>query len=348
LPILECFLFEVSKKTLTVTATDLESTMVSTLELDKAEKAGKIAVPARTLLDALKLFSDQPLSFQIDETTYIIEVATDNGKYKFSGVNPDDFPKLPELENAATAKADAGVFYSAISKSLFAAGNDDLRPVMSGIYFELNENDMTFVATDAHKLVRYRRKGLGVSKAASFIIPRKPANLLKNMFSSADAEVSLEFNATNAHFTLGHLRLICRLVDGKYPNYEAVIPKENPNIVTIDRQMFTTSVKRVSIFSNKSTHQVRISVKGNELVVSAEDIDFSNEAVERLNCNHNGEDIDIGFNARYLLEMLGNIDGEFVQLELAEPNKAGLLVPAEGNDGDENLLMLIMPVMLNN
>ncbi|MCB0483085.1 MAG: DNA polymerase III subunit beta [Flavobacteriales bacterium] len=348
LPILECFLFEVNKKKLTVTATDLETTMVSTLDLEKAEKNGRIAVPARTLLDALKLFAEQPLSFNVDESSFIIEVATDNGKYKFSGVNPEDYPRLPELENAAQATADADVFFAAISKTFFAAGNDDLRPVMSGVYFELNEDNMTFVATDAHKLVRYTRKGTGVSKAASFIMPRKPSNLLKSMLSAADGEVTLEYNGTNAHFSLGHLRLICRLIDGKYPNYDAVIPKSNENHITVDRQQFVASVKRVSIFSNKSTHQVRLKIAGNELTVMAEDLDFSNEAVERLTCNHNGEDIEIGFNSRYLLEMLGNVESEFVQLELSEPNKAGLLVPAEGNDGDEQLLMLIMPVMLNN
>lgn len=346
LPILECFLFEVNKKTLTVTASDLETTMTATLDLDKSEKSGKVALPARTLLDSLKLFTEQPLSFQIDDTTYVVEVSTDNGKYKFAGLNADDYPKLPELEGAHTATADAGILYNAISKTFFAAGNDDMRPVMSGIYLELNEDNMTFVATDAHKLVRYRHNKTGVSNPSSFILPRKPAALLKTMFAGADGVVELEYNATNAHFSLGNLRLVCRLIDGRYPNYQAVIPDSNNNKITVDRKQFVTSVKRVAVFANKSTYQVRLSIKGNEFVVSAEDIDFSNEAVERLTCNHHGEDIVIGFNSKYLQEMLNNIDDEFIQLELSEPNKAGLLLPAEGNNGDENLLMLIMPVML--
>lgn len=348
LPILDNFLFDIKKGNLTVSASDLESVMTTSIPLDKADKDGRIAIPAKLLLETLKTFAEQPLNFTVDMATFGIELSSDNGKYKLAGQNPEDFPKTPAIESPAAITLEADVLFNAMNKTIFASGNDELRPVMSGVFFELNKDNVTFVATDAHKLVRYRRTDAKASKGASFILPKKPANLLKSQLQSENGQVKVEYTDTNAHFSFSNVSLICRLIDGKYPNYDAVIPKENPNRVTVDRGAFLTSIKRVSIFSNKTTHQVRLNITGNELAISAEDLDFSNEANERLTCDHQGEDIEIGFNSRFLVEMLSNIESDMVNLELSAPNRAGILSPAEGNDDQENLLMLVMPVMLNN
>jgi DNA polymerase-3 subunit beta len=217
---------------------------------------------------------------------------------------------------------------------------------MSGVYCQFSEQEITFVATDAHKLVRYRRSDITTTSSAAVILPKKPLNLLKANLKGEE-RVTLEYNESNAVFTFNDLVLICRLIDGKYPNYEAVIPKENPNVLTIDRSQFLSSIKRVSIFANKTTHQVKLKLAGSELSLSAEDIDFSNEANERLTCNYNGDDMEIGFNSRFLMEMLNNIDTAEVRLEMSEPSRAGLLMPAVKDNESEDVLMLVMPVMLN-
>jgi DNA polymerase-3 subunit beta len=235
----------------------------------------------------------------------------------------------------------------AVNKTLFATGNDELRLVLSGVFCELSPDEITFVATDAHKLVRYRRSDAKSQDSANFILPKKPLNLLKNILSSQDVPVVIEYNKTNAFFSFNNIHLICRLIDGKYPNYEAVIPKENPNKLTIDRHALLTSIKRVSIFANQSTHQIRFKVSGKELVLSAEDIDFSNEAKERLTCSYEGDDLEIGFNSKFLLEMLSNIETDEVRLEMSAPNRAGILYPVNSENKAEDILMLVMPVMLN-
>tara|TARA_B110000285_G_scaffold235508_1_gene317675 strand:- start:275 stop:1399 length:1125 start_codon:yes stop_codon:yes gene_type:complete len=347
LPILENFLFHIKKRDLNISASDLESTMSTTISLDKSDKDGIIAIPSKLLLDTLKTFPEQPLTFVINNENFGIELITDNGKYKLAGQNGEEFPKSPKLESPAKVVLDSNVLSSAVNKTLFASGNDELRPVMSGIFFEINKDNVTFVATDAHKLVRYRRNDAKSSKAASFILPKKPATILKSLLSGSDGDVVIEYTDTNAHFSIGNVTLVSRLVDGKYPNYDAVIPKDNPNKVTVDRNSMLASIKRVSIFSNKTTHQVRLSFVGNEMQVNAEDLDFSNEANERLQCNHDGEDIEIGFNSRFLIEMLSNIESENIVLEMSASNRAGILTPGEGNDKNEDLLMLVMPVMLN-
>lgn len=347
LPILDNFLFDIKKGELTVSASDLESTIFTKMKLDKSDKDGNIAIPAKLLLDTLKTFPEQPLTFNVSEDNFGVEVVTDNGKYKLAGQNGEEFPKTPDLESPSSLTLTADILYNAVNKTLFASGNDELRPVMSGVFFELNSDNVTFVATDAHKLVRYRRTDAKAKKGASFILPKKPSNLLKGLLSSSEEEVTVKYTDTNAYFEFNNITLICRLIDGKYPNYDAVIPKENPNKVVISKNAFLSSIKRISIFSNKTTHQVRLKISGNELSVSAEDLDFSNEANERLTCDHQGEDIEIGFNSRFLIEMLSNIETENVSLEMSAPNRAGLLLPAEGNDENENLLMLVMPVMLN-
>lgn len=346
LPILGYFLFDVKDKKLTVSGSDLESTMITTIDLNKADDDIKVCVPAKLLLDMLKTFPDQPLTFSVDTKTFNIEIASDNGKYKLAGVNGDEFPRLPDLDSASKLKIDSGILYNAINKTVFATGNDELRPVMSGVYFGLEKDGITFVATDAHKLVKYHRGDCKSSKSAHFIMPKKPLNLLKGLLASLSTTVQVEYNETNASFVFEHYTLVSRLIDGKYPNYEAVIPKENPNSMLIPRDQFLNSVRRVSIFSNKTTHQVRLAIKGSELQISAEDLDFSNEATERLGCQYKGEDITIGFNSRFLLEMLNNLESDEVKLEMSAPNRAGILSPTEKED-KETILMLVMPVMLS-
>ena len=347
LPILDYFLFEIKGEQLVVAGSDLETTMTTQISLEKAEKDGMVCVPAKLLLETLKTFADQPLTFTIDEENHGIEISSDNGKYKLSGQNGEEFPKLPSVEAPSKLTMDSGALFNAVNKTIFATGNDELRPVMSGVYFELSTDSITFVATDAHKLVRYRRLDAKGDKGASFIMPKKPLNLLKSLTSSLNTTVEIEYNETNAYFKLDQVELICRLIDGKYPNYEAVIPKENPNKLTISRTALLSSIKRVSIFSNKTTHQVRLRIAGSELNISAEDLDFSNEAAERLTCEYAGEDMEIGFNSRFLMEMLNNLESDNVVLEMSAPNRAGLLLP-EVSDDEEEVLMLVMPVMLNN
>ena len=348
LPILDNFLFELDKDGLTISASDLETTMMAKVAITKAEKTGSIAIPAKILLDTLKTFSDIPISFTIEpKTTFAIEISAGEGKYKLTGHNADEFPKTPTLETFSSIEIKSDVLAKAITKTIFATGNDELRPVMSGVFCQLSSQNITFVATDAHKLVRYRRTDAKSSEDSSFILPKKPLNQLKNLLSHDDSSVKIEYNNTNAFFTFGNFNLICRLIDGKYPNYEAVIPTENPNKLVIERIPFLSSIKRVSIFSNQSTHQVRFKISGKELLLSAEDLDFSNEAKERLTCQYEGEDIEIGFNSKFILEMLNNIDSNEVCLEMSAPNRAGLLLPLDKDNTNEDLLMLVMPVMLN-
>jgi DNA polymerase-3 subunit beta len=240
------------------------------------------------------------------------------------------------------------ILATAISKTIFAAGNDDLRPVMSGVFFQFSQDNLTFVATDAHKLVKYTRDDVSATETAEFIMPKKPLNLLKGILAGSDDDVLVEYNESNAKFTFENSVLICRLIDGKYPNYEAVIPKENPNKLVIDRTQFLNSVRRVSIFSNKTTHQIRLKIAGAELNISAEDIDYSNKAEERLTCDYQGDDMQIGFNSRFLTEMINNLNSDNVQLEMSLPNRAGILTPIDGLDEGEHVTMLVMPVMLNN
>lgn len=344
LPILDNFLFEIEDGRLTASASDLETTMRTSMEVE-AKEGGKIAIPAKLLLDVLKNLPDQPCTFLVDDQTFSVEIAYDNGKSKMVGYNGDDFPRTPGLENSDSIRISGGIVANAINKTLFATGVDDLRPVMSGVFCEFSPEDITFVATDAHKLVRYTRTDSQATGSSSFILPKKPLNLLKTNLKG-DEEVQLEYNDSNAVFTFNDIVLVCRLIDGKYPNYEAVIPKENPNVLTIDRQQFLSSIKRVSIFANKTTHQIKLKLAGSELALSAEDIDFSNEANERLTCNYAGDDMEIGFNSRFLMEMLNNIDSPEVRLEMSEPSRAGLLIPSESGE-HEDILMLVMPVMLN-
>jgi DNA polymerase-3 subunit beta len=347
LPILDDFLFELKDSTLMITASDLETTMTVTIPLDKAEDPGAVTIPAKILIDTLKTFADIPVQFTINKETLGVEISAGEGKYKLSGHKSDEFPVAPELEGTSVVTIDSELLVNAVNKTLFAAGNDELRPVMSGVFFELTPDDITCVATDAHKLVRYKRTDFSASESASYIMPKKPLNQLKSILSAIEGDVSIEYNQTNAVFSFDNVKMTCRLIDGKYPNYEAVIPTDNPNKLTIDREALLNSIRRVAIFANQSTHQVRFKISGKELILSAEDIDFSNEAKERLTCSYEGEDIEIGFNSRFLQEMLNNIGSDEITIEMSAPNRAGIMHPVSGGSENEDILMLVMPVMLN-
>ena len=345
-PILENFLFEINDGVLTVTASDLQTSMITELEVESKE-SGNIAVPARILLETLRNLPEQPVTFSIDEETYSVEISSDNGRYKLAGENATDFPKVPAVSDDFSVDMSTDVLASAISNTIFATSNDELRPAMTGVYMNLTDTNTTFVSTDGHRLIRYRRVDVASDNGNTIIIPRKALNLLKTTLPTENTSVTVEFNVSNAFFKFGNIKMICRLIDERFPDYENVIPMDNTNKMTIDRSEFLSSLKRIAIYANKTTHQVRLKITGSELQISAEDLDFANEANERLSCEHDGEDIEIGFNARFLVEMLNNLYTDKVELLLSEPNKAGLIVPTDKDD-NEDILMLVMPVMLNN
>lgn len=349
LPILDNYLFQLEESRLTVTASDLESTLITSLNLDNTEGQGDIAVPARLLNDTLREFPEQPLTFKIEQETFSIDIYSENGKFSIVGQSGDDFPQLPKLkeEAASTIKVNHDVLLSGISKTLFATADDELRPVMNGIFIELGEKDLTFVASDAHKLVRYKRSDAKADVAASFILPKKPAALLKNLLAKEDYDVQLQFDDRNAFFTLTNFRLICRLVEGNYPSYNSVIPTNNPNKLVVDRLEFYNTVKRVSVFANQASNLIKFQIENNQLVVSAQDVDFSISAVERIKCQYEGDEIEIGFKSTFLQEILSNLNSAEVRVELSDPTRAGLLLPVEKEDEEEDVLMLLMPMMIN-
>ena len=346
LPILDDFLFDLEETTLKITATDLETTLIMTLEPSMADEPGKVTIPAKLLLDFLKYLPDAPITFKIDANTLGIEILSSEGKYKLTGHHAEEFPELPLLEDTTNFELASGILSAGINKTVFATGNDELRPAMGGVYFDIMPDYMTFVATDAHKLVRYRRNDAKSGISTSFIIPRKPLNVLKNLLQAEDVNLQVEYNVKNASFAYDGVKLYSSLIEGRYPAYDAVIPKDNPNKLTVDRSLFINSVKRLSPFANQSTHQVRLRISGQELLMNAEDIDYSNEGVERLACTYAGEDMEIGFNSRFLLEMVNNLDSVEILFQLSGPTRAGIIVPANHNNSDEDILMLVMPVML--
>jgi DNA polymerase-3 subunit beta len=346
LAILDNFLFELDSNELTVSASDLESTISAKIEV-QSESTGSFAVPAKTLLDTLKTFVEQPLTFTVKENN-TVEISYQGGKSELAFINPEDFPNTVELEDASSTNILADTLASAISNTIFATGNDSLRPVMNGVFFQFLENDARFVGTDAHKLVKYTRSDIQNSRPAEFIMPKKPLNLLKSVLAGSEEDVNIEYNETNAKFSFEDYTLTCRLIDGKYPNYEAVIPNENPNKLIIDRTQFLNTVRRISIFANKTTHQIKLKMSGAELKISAQDLDYSNSGEERLDCEYHGDDMEIGFNSRFLIEMLNNMSSKDIQLAMSLPNRAGLLTPVDGLEDGEHVIMLVMPVMLGN
>ncbi len=348
LPILDDFLFELSEeKSLKITASDLETTITVVVQVDMAEDPGKITIPARILLDITKTFPNIPVTLNVNMDSQEVQLLAGEGKYKLIGHNSDEFPQIPVLENTVSVKLDTSMLVNAFGKTLFATGTDELRPVMSGVYCEIEQDHMNFVATDAHKLVRYRRHDVKSDKSASFILPKKPLNHLKNIMpDDSEMEIKMEYNDTNAIFQFDDVTMVCRLIDGKYPNYEAVIPTQNPYKLVVNRKNLLDSLHRVAIFGSKSTHQVRFKISGQELVLTAEDIDYSSNAKERLTCNYSGEDIEIGFNSKFMQEMLNTLEAENIDIELSAPNRAGIILPDTNDNEAEDILMLIMPVML--
>ncbi len=344
LPILEDFLFEIEKNKLTVVATDLETVMRIQLDIE-AKDSGKVCIPAKILLDSLKNIPDQPLTFTIDKN-YGVEITSDNGKYKVMGENPDNFPKEPAADDTTSFTLPATALVTAINKTLFATSSDDLRPAMTGVYFELDKKHMQCVATDAHRLVRYKRTDVNCPKTDSFIVPRKPLNLLKAAIPFNDDELTISYNSNHFFVKHGTTQMSCRLIDARFPDYKVVIPADNPYRLTVNKADFQSALRRVSIFSNKSTNQVALTISGSELQLTAQDVDFSFEGNERMKCQYNGEDLMIAFNAKFLIEMLSAAEGEDVNMELSTPTKAGLIKPTEKDEAEE-LLMLVMPLMLN-
>ena len=345
LPILEDFLFELKGGRLTVFATDLETSMSTELEIDSKDN-GRIAIPAKIILETLKTLSEQPLTFKVDEKTFAIEIVSETGNYKLSGENPVDFPKIPQADGTTEVSLPSQVLSASVSSTIFAVSNDDLRPAMTGVLFQTDEEGTTLVATDAHKLVKLRRTDVKSAKAAQFIMPKKALTLLKNALPHNETSVNVAFNKSNAFYTFDQTKLICRLIDAAYPDYNAVIPVNNPNKLTLERLEFQNSLKRIQIYSNKTTYQVILSISSSQLKISAQDIDFSNEAQETLACSYDGADMDIAFNARFLIEMLGVLNSKEIEIELSTPTRAGIIRPIE-HDASEELLMLIMPVMIN-
>jgi len=346
IPILDNFLFEIDNDKLVISSSDLESTMTTEIKIESTEK-GKIAISAKLLIDILKTFSDQPLTF-IRKDNSTIEISASNGKYSLAYLDGEEFPKQIEVLDAHETKIKSFDFAHAINSTIFASGTDDLRPVMNGVFFQFNSESLKFVATDAHKLVKYETKDYKSNEVSEFIMPRKPLQILKGILQSEDSDLIIQHNDSNSKFIFKNISITCRLIDGKFPNYEAVIPKDNPNVLTIDRQLFLNSVRRVSIFSNKTTNQIRLKLAGSLLNVSAEDFDFSNKADESLECDYLGDDIQIGFNSKFLIEMLNNLESDTITLSMSHPNRAGIIRPSNDSKGsNESITMLVMPVMLN-
>lgn len=347
LPILDCFLFELQDGTLSVTVSDSETTMVTTLPVTESDTDARFAVTAKTLLDALKEIPEQPLTFEVDTRSLEIMIQYQNGKYSLMGQNADEFPQSAMLGgNAVRVKIDAQVLLNGINRAVFATADDELRPVMNGIYFDITTEDITMVASDGHKLVRCKTLAAKGNERAAFILPKKPASLIKNLLSKEQGTVTIEFDERNAVFTLENYWMVCRLIEGRYPNYNSVIPQANPYKVTVDRQQLMGALRRVSIFSSSASNLIKLTIQENLIVISGQDIDFSTSAEETLVCQYTGNPMSIGFKSTFLIDILNNISADEVIVELADPSRAGIVVPVEQEE-NEDLLMLLMPMMLN-
>lgn len=346
MPILDNFLFEIQDGVLVASASDLETFMTTTLPV-QADGNIMVAVPSKMCLEFLRSLPDQPVTFTVSPDDYIIEVNSSNGRYKIGGQSAIDFPKIEEVETDFQFNIQSDMLLNAITQTLFATGNDELRLNLTGIYVELKEDQAGFVATDANRLVKYSFTNLKPGFDASFILPKKAANLLKSSLKDSEDVVAIHFNKTNAYFTYRDTLLVCRFIEDRYPDYNAVIPPDNQNMLHINREELLSTVKRISIMANKSTHQIRMKITGSEITISAEDMDSNNEGIEKLSCEYDGDDMEIGFNSKFLLDMLSNMPHEQVIIKLSSPNRAGILVPSQNLEGTE-LFMLVMPMMLNN
>ena len=354
MPIIGCFHFHLEENNLTIKTTDLTTTLMAhmTVETGRMESPQEVAIPSRMLLDILKTFDDVPLTFDIDASNYTVDIVSGQGQYRLAGLDASTYPTMPVAESTNKIEMAASALVNAINKTVFATSNDEMHQQMSGIFCEMTPDGVTFVATDAHKLVRYRRKDVASDESTSFILPKKPIIIVKNILAARkeDGEVTLEYNNTNLFITFDNFYIVCRLVDGRYPNYEAAIPKDNPNKLILDRQSFLNTLKRVSIFACEATRQVRLSIGADKLEISAEDLELSNNARETIPCQYEGDPMDIGFNAKFLTEMISYLDSEQVLVELSHPSRAGIIFPYGDDDTDkkDDILMLVMPVMLAN
>ena len=345
MPILENFLFELSENKLIVSASDLETTIKGVIEVESTDTAS-IVVPYKILIDTLKTFTEQALTFIINDNN-TIDIVSNNGKYTLAYLDSQEFPTVVEIENANHITLKGHILATAIQSTFFATGNDDLRPIMNGVFFNFTEEALIFAATDAHKLVKYERQDIKSAEPSSFVIPKKPLNLLKGILAGSETEVTIEYNQSNAKFSFDQLDYVCRLIDGTYPNYEAVIPRENPNKLIVNRTLLLNSTKRISNFASKATHQMRVKITGNSLQIFAEDIEYNNRAYETIPCNYEGDDMEIGFNSKFFMEMLSNLSSDDILLEMSYSNRPGILTPADGLDEGEKIYMLVMPTMLN-
>ena len=346
-PILEDFLFRIESGRLTVTAADNDTTLETNLDIVESDKDGQIALPAKTLLDALKEIPEQPLRFIVDDSSYEVTVKYQNGEYKLVGQNADEYPTPAVLkEDAVSISIPAQILSDSLARTVFATADDELRPVMNGIFFDINEEGATFVASDGHKLVCNRNNTVHADGKSSFILPKKPASLFRSLISKEAESITIEFDSRIARFSLPEFRMVCRLIDGRYPNYGSVIPQNNPHRLIVDRQSLLTALRRVSVFSPASSGLVKLHIEKNNVDISAQDIDFSTSAKESMACQYEGVPMSIGFKATFLIDILNNIPSQEITVQLADPSRAGVVVPSEQAEG-ENLLMLLMPMVLN-
>lgn len=347
LPILDCFLLELDGNVLTITAADNETRLETKVEVNSSEGTGSLAINSKNLLDPLRELPDQPLTFDVNDETLEIYIYYHNGKYNFVGLKGDEYPRPKELkESAIGLNIPAETLFNGINRTVFATADDELRPVMNGIYFDITTDDLTFVASDGHKLVRVIHKDVKGDGRSSFILPKKPANLLRSLLPKENGTVDVKFDENNAYITMSNFVMICRFVEGRYPNYNSVIPQNNPNNVTLDRLALLNALKRVSVFSNPASSLVKLQLSEDKIVVSAQDIDFLTSAEEMIPCQYNGNVMNIGFKAVFLIDILNNIPSTDVKLELSDPSRAGIILPAE-NEENEDMLTLLMPMMLN-
>ena len=323
--------------------------MITRIELDNAEGEGSLALEARRLTNMLKEFPEQPLSFEANLDNLNVDILTENGKFSIVGQVGEDYPELPKIkeEESKSIKITASMLSLGISKTIFATADDELRPVMNGVFVDINSDNIKFVASDSHKLVRYTRNDINTNIEAKFIIPKKPASLLKAILPSDDTEIEIKADKNNAFFSINGYELICRLVEGEYPNYTTVIPNESPNKVIVDRNSVTNTIKRVAVFSNQASNLVKLKLSSNEMTVSAQDIDFSISAFEKINCQYDGDEIEIGFKSVFLIEILSNLNSTDVVFELLDSSRAGLILPVEKNNENEDELMLLMPMKVS-
>lgn len=347
LPILDCFLMELQDGTLSMTASDSETTLCTSVETNEYEGNGRFAVSSKTLLEALKEIPEQPLTFNINPDNLEITVNYQNGQYSMMGQNADEYPQAQNLgANAVSVTMGADILNTGVNRTFFATADDELRPVMNGIYFDITTEDITLVASDGHKLVRYKTYAVRGEEKAAFILPKKPANLLKSLLPKEQGDVQIGFDDRNATFTLENYRMVCRLIEGRYPNYNSVIPQNNPHKAIIDRATFISALRRVSVFSSQSSSLIKLSLSDNLMKISAQDIDFSTSAEETVICQYDGNAMSIGFKSSFLIDILNNMSSQNVVVELADPSRAGVIIPEEQEE-NEDLLMLLMPMMLN-